>query len=156
MLFAEGDNSPWWVLGAGSMIGAGYGVVKLYVFVRDQIAESKAKREAIASTTRKARTDEQRLAREVAATEAVPVVERLIQEVQKQNLKITEQAGEIRDIQKRERACSEERATDKVILRILVIWARAQENPPPIPDDVLAMYVDGSATHSPLTGGGDS
>lgn len=158
MLWADGnDNSPWWALGVGSAIGVGYGLIRLYVFLRDQVAESKAKREALAAQGRKNLTEEQKAARRDAATEAVPVVERLILEVQGQTRKIEDQAKEIRDIQERERECSEERAADKVLLRILVGWARRQPNPPPIPEDVLAQFGgDGSGSHAPLSDGAGS
>lgn len=148
MLFADGDATTVplfaWILGA---VNVGFAAAGLYFYVRSTNRKQQVEHESAGSERKK-------LARRDAATEAVPVVARLSKEVEDQEKEIAALKGTVKDIQERERACSEERAADKVILQFLVTWAVRQRNPPPIPPDVLARFVaDGSGSHAPLPGG---
>ncbi len=156
-MLADADpNAPWWVaigLGATTVVLA---AVRVYDYYQRKRIERRGAEYGIDSEIRQDRTEEQKTARRDSETEAWRVVDRLTKEVEGHKSEIDEiladHAAKIKDIEDRERECTEERAADKMILRILVTWAKKQRNPPPIPDDVLARLVDGSRPHQPLPG----
>lgn len=128
-------NSPWWAVGIMAAIGVGYALFRFYDFMRSK------NRVASRETSREDAAD-QREARRDAATEAWDVVER-------QNEEIGRLGERIQEIEARERKCAEDRAGDRMVLKILAVWSQRQKNPPPIPVDVLRQYTDGD-TPSPV------
>lgn len=153
MTFGEGDPvvpSPWWVAGGLGVTTIVFAALRVYDYYKRKKAEWDAKQQSLDAARRKFETEtrqdlteEQKEARRDSETEAWRVVDRLTIEVEG----FTEK---IRAVEDRERVCAEERAGERMILRILVVWARKQKNPPPIPDDVLDKLSEGSGMHLPL------
>lgn len=144
MLFGQTEQvTAWWVAGA---LGVAT-VLLAFLHVADRFKQKRAEwrktDQELDAVDRKNLTDEQREADRVADVESDNVIERL-------KIEIGEQAAKIAAIESRERACFEERANDKLLIRILAVWAKRQKNPPPIPDDILEKYLEGSGVHPPL------
>ncbi len=147
------NNTPWWVAGVMSLLSIGYAVLKLVDYFKGKRLGWRKDEHDLDKVQKQALTEEQIEARQVAAKEAVPVVERLLLEVAQQADEIKEKDKRIAELEKLERHCSQERASDKMLLFILATWAKTQKNPPPIPDDVLK-EITGSRSHTPLEGSG--
>lgn len=158
-MFADTDPiSPWWVAGGLAVSTLAFAALRVYDAFRKNKIEWDKGQHGLDREVRQELTEEQRVARRDSETEAWKVVDRLTKEVEGHKAEIDEilesHAVKIKDIETRERECTEERAADKMVLRILVTWAKKQKNPPPIPDDVLArLTADGSSSlHLPLPG----
>ncbi len=149
---AINPNAPWWVGGIMSVLGIGYAIVRLYAYFKEKkVLWDKAQHE-LDATKKHAMTDEQIEARENAHKEQVPVVERLLKEIESQSREILNLKGEIAEVKETERECSEQRTRERVVLIILIKWAKKQKSPPPIPEDMLKDIEDGSRPHIPVGG----
>lgn len=156
MLVADIDpNAPWWVAGAMSIVTISLAALRVYDYYKKKRSAWTKDDYAHQQEVKQDLTEEQREARRDSATEAWQVVDRLTKEVEGHGAKL-------REIEERERKCSEDRAEEqaahaqtRTMLRMLVAWARKQRNPPPIPEDMLRQLNldDGSKPHNKL---GDS
>lgn len=159
MLFADNEWGPW-LLGLGSSAAAIFlTILRVWDYYKGKSLKWKS---AAAQTDRdieKGLSERQKEVRRDITTEAWSLNDRqtkIIEDLEKK----------VNDAIERERQCTEERAqeqaqhaTVKMVLRLVVAWARGQKNPPPIPDDILReLFSEGSGAHMPLvvpqTGGG--
>lgn len=164
-LLADIDpNAPWWVAAGAGVIAVGIGGTKLVEAGVRAWGKWRKARTVAASEDAEASTAHQQKVRRDAADEAWAVVDRLTAELSGYDSKLKAiletHAGKIKDIEARERECSEDRAlereqhaTTKAFLRMMVSWAKKQKNPPPFPDELLLQLdTDGSGTHTKSPG----
>lgn len=154
MMFAGGSNSidPWYVVGVTGMTSAILIIAKAYDVIKGYRNKWKSADHELDIKVDKDLTDRQRDIRRDSATDAWATCDRLTANIQALEQKIYQ-------IELRERECAEERATDqakhatvKMVLRLLIGWAKTQKNPPPIPDDILADLLNEgqSKDHTPI------
>lgn len=151
MVFADSGVDPVWV-GVPTVIATILAIAKGWDVLKGYRVKWKSADHDLDIKVDKDLTDRQREVRRDSATEAWATCDRLTANISALEIKIVA-------IETREKECAEERATDqarhattKMVLRLLIGWAKGQKNPPPIPDDILAdLLNDGqSKEHTPI------